>query len=327
MSILDNPNYNDPVAREMLRKFLEKHPEIDISPTEAHERMMQQARTANVKKEPIELEYMKAANKITNFGKKKQSLTEEQKRNITTYCQKIKEGANTQKMAAVVKKDFDLIPLEDAKKILGNVIRANLKKNNRSYDASAIAHIKSKGEYLELGYNNLLEDVLKYFVRDRSSKFNLNKGLFIFGQVGTGKSWILEIMQEVIKVAIDKGFDKMEQVYFDIHKMTKIAKDLRNEGDFKALNKYMNGSICYDDIGFEPTTIHIYKNEETVFNTIIDNQSIRHEKTNKIIHGTSNLLINGQNNSIQSTYGERISSRCLALFNCIWLQGICKRGR
>lgn len=149
----------------------------------------------------------------------------------------------------------------------------------------------------------LLNQFTLYFLRNHECEYNLDKGIYLYGNTGRGKTLLMTTFQ-MFTMSI-----KYRQ--FRTVSCLAIAQDVLTNGG-QVMDKYVNGSFCFDDLGHEKIQYY-YKTEVDVMEQIL----ARSERHKEIIHVTSNLLPD----QLLDRYGERIYSRSKALFNFVELKG------
>lgn len=159
----------------------------------------------------------------------------------------------------------------------------------------------------------VLEQCIYYFTDDERFQGDLNKGLFITGNPGCGKTSLMKILARI----------NTKQPF-----ALKSCKDISNgysDNGFPALEKYKNflpiakaqnygfefAGWCFDDLGFEETGKH-YGNTIEVMTDIME-AIYNREMMIGSIHITSNI----SGDEIEERYGNRIRSRMRQMFNMI----------
>lgn len=149
------------------------------------------------------------------------------------------------------------------------------------------------------------------------SDYSLNKGLMIMGNVGTGKTDLMNFFQKNKKqcyaikscndVAESYSFykDEIEAVY-----STPIDKPLHDPSVFFQRKI----GFCFDDLGTEEVKNN-YGNKKDVMADII--LSIYNKKDYSKFHITTNLV----KQEIIDKYGTRVNSRLREMFNVFELAG------
>lgn len=128
----------------------------------------------------------------------------------------------------------------------------------------------------------ILEQLLKYFIQDPSCKLNLNKGIFLFGPVGTSKTTIMNCLSMFLKS------QKLETA-FELARMNKMNRQIERKG-LGALDAYEQGEFCFDDIGLRKDQIKSYGTSIVPSDEIVQ---MRYDRFTKLVprvtHYTSNI--------------------------------------
>jgi DNA replication protein DnaC len=164
----------------------------------------------------------------------------------------------------------------------------------------------------------LLLNLTKYFANDSSGEFDLKKGLFLSGDVGLGKTFLMSIFQGFAKATQRKFFKivSCDQVYDNLSISINKGNDpLRN------IFKYYRDDYCFDDLGQEPIALKSWGNEIPVMEKILTERYKRFVNGNCLTHVTSNLQAEG----VLKRYGVRVFDRCKEMFEFIHVAGISKR--
>ncbi len=146
---------------------------------------------------------------------------------------------------------------------------------------------------------------------------SLEKGLYIYGDVGTGKTLTMKIMQTVArKLMLYHGnssmwFSSRIAPYFPEQYM-EAANDKRGEHTFR-LGAYYKGKLYIDDVGMERPAF-------TDFDTIGELLFYRHREEQKTFI-TTNLTPS----QFGEKYGMRMGDRLPESYNIIHFKGESKR--
>lgn len=144
------------------------------------------------------------------------------------------------------------------------------------------------------------------------------KGIWMWGNVGTGKSTLIRVLGEVMRLQ-NRGFKTIN--------CSKLANDYSAFG-VEALTESTYNDQCgilkpvnraFDEIGREPLPAKHYGNELNVMQYIFQ---IRYEFRDKILtFGTTNMFPD----AIIQFYGKYISDRIEEMFNVVELKGNSRR--
>jgi hypothetical protein len=124
-----------------------------------------------------------------------------------------------------------------------------------------------------------IAELVKYFINDRSCSFPLNKGVYLYGNPGTGKSELMHIFS--VFAEINKPF-KIWNLAFEIS----IAKD---DKDYQIVNTLSQGDACLDEVGFNDEPLVRFGEKVKVLDTIIYNRHLKYTRSGLITHIVSNL--------------------------------------
>ena len=192
------------------------------------------------------------------------------------------------------------------------------------------------GQSLIRGFQ-LLENDLKvykalilYFHNDSefeklNSAYNLKKGIFLHGNIGTGKSRVFQIFNLYVKKYLPNRS-------FQIVKTNDIADDFSNSG-LSAIQKHgilsfkknpenvpileMPLAKCYDDLGVEPKIVKSYGNERNVMADILLKRYDLFIQYEMKTFMSTNYNADG----ILENYGDRVRSRLREMCNDITYHG------
>ncbi|MEO9893093.1 hypothetical protein [Aurantibacter sp.] len=194
----------------------------------------------------------------------------------------------------------------------------NLKKLKIIFNQEAIIfYAQSRMKVFTVDSDNklYLNLLCKYFSRDMTFETehggHLNKGLFIYGNKGSGKTTSLKIIQSL--------YFKYQQRQFwfpriDCQEVVDKFNMARNK-DYIVKN-YSKGSFMFDDLGAEnlANNIHVFGKED-IFIRIMEARY--NEFVNKGVrtHITSNLTPQ----DVGKRYGSRVEDRFYEMFNLIEL--------
>jgi len=152
----------------------------------------------------------------------------------------------------------------------------------------------------------VLNDLLMYFI---GRELDRNKGIWISGPVGTGKTLLFQIFKIYSSEILRKN-SFIEQRYSEL-----IAKF--NKDEFEALSKYDISSILIDDIGVGQIEVNHFGNEINFIDLLIDFRYSALKYKKKITHVTTNLYPN----QFKDLVDKRTFSRMQEMFNLIELRG------
>jgi len=170
----------------------------------------------------------------------------------------------------------------------------------------------------------LLPELLKYFNGQRDCKYDINKGLYIYGEPGIGKSTVLLILRKYLSELY--AFHPNAFLVSSVERILNHFK-LEKNLDLFGFNiktddrgKYRNPiNLLINEFGIEKD--YDVKNYGTVFRDEYESMLMaRYEvftDNNKLTHCTSNL----NQKELSKIYPDKLLDRFIEMFNFIELKG------
>lgn len=144
-------------------------------------------------------------------------------------------------------------------------------------------------------------------------KLDTNKGLWLYGNIGTGKSTMLRIIKEFCKEVRPKSDGKIYS--FAIISANEICRKYAKKGD-DGISEYIKSRrLAIDEIGTETIPTAHYSNAINVIEQVLlaryDN------RFDSFTHVTTNLTEDER----KSRYKLRVYDRCKEMFNFVEFKG------
>jgi DNA replication protein DnaC len=237
--------------------------------------------------------------------KEKAPLTPEQQAMVAAYYNKVRYMDKQTVTHERYKFDTNLMELKDAKKIVWVIMQDMLKERGMSFDFD--------------NYNKqVLDNLVRYYIRDTTFDGVLDKGICLFGDVGRGKTFLMEVFSEFAMT-----YDL--PTAFLLIDMKSISREAQEQGA-KVVTQYTQGVRSYDDVGFEEKAKN-FGNNICVFTELINISYNKFVKSGKLCHITTNLAMDASFGlgTFNEHYGARVTDRCKEMFNFIYLGGDSKR--
>lgn len=171
--------------------------------------------------------------------------------------------------------------------------------------------------------NRGLVNEIYLYVEGRSKKLDSAKGLLLTGDIGTGKSTLMQIVSRYRYFTRGKDKGGYGIGGFPINSASSIANSYAMKGK-DALEPYTYNynkphTVCFDEIGREPMPTKYFGTELNVMQYIFQcRYELRHDC---MTHATTNMTIG----EIQQRYGAYIADRINEMFNVITIRGRSKR--
>jgi hypothetical protein len=163
----------------------------------------------------------------------------------------------------------------------------------------------------------IFENIFKYFTQDPSGLYDLNKGLMLQGNVGTGKSKFMELFRYnqkssyVIKSARTLVDEYCEEKDGGPVLISRYSRLINNKAVDLTFGQKEIG-LCIDDVGTEREGMHYGTRMDVIQNLILNRYDRHHELAGKT-HFTTNLTPS----ELEQKYGIRFRSRLNEMFNQI----------
>lgn len=196
------------------------------------------------------------------------------------------------------------IDYQAARYVVWQAIQATLKDKKEKFNADG-------------NLKEVLPELIRYFIADPECKYDLQKGLYLWGDVGRGKTFLLRIL----KAFCDELEFKARQ--FRIYNAIDLESEILQTESFRILSNFKKGVWCFDDAGQERPGVAIFGNSFSVFGEIIATRYNEYIKVGTVTHLTSNV----PPQLILDRFGHRLQSRCNEMFNFIKLEGKDKRAQ
>lgn len=207
------------------------------------------------------------------------------------YWKKVRELPKTEEMIYTPRKIRHTIDYFELRRLLWDEIKNKLgQKHFQANEANT----------------PLIQQMIRYFAGDLSCQWDLEKGLYLHGKNGHGKTFLLECFQHLCS-----KYKELEQRRFTMVNTQDIFSDLKENGASR-INKYYAGSIALDDLGDEqPQVVKEWGNDVHYMKRILSKRYRR--RFTGTTHVTTNLLPD----ELAELYGERIHDRSKEMFNFI----------
>lgn len=181
-----------------------------------------------------------------------------------------------------------------------------------------IAEKETGGRFEVDGTNRELVSSLFYYFLDLPGKYDLNKGIWLEGPIGTGKSTLLNVFS---------AFTRHFGIGFKVFICSHVTSQYSLTGDLDMFIENANGytgkpvDMGFDELGREPNPAGYYGNKMNVFEHILHIRYSLWQQRGIRTFITTNL----DAAQIEKSYGDYIRDRRKEMFNIIPVTGESRR--
>lgn len=168
-------------------------------------------------------------------------------------------------------------------------------------------------------------DIFDWCIASPESRYDPDRGLWLWGDIGTGKTTMLEIVKEFCKIV--RPYDDIDGSGYLVPYSFRISNAIQVCGEFSrfgydGLETFIqSGRQAFDELGSEAMPTSYFGTVENVFQYLL--QRRYDNRFRSFTHVTTNLTVD----EIAERYGARIYDRCKEMFNFIELRGATWRKR
>lgn len=178
----------------------------------------------------------------------------------------------------------------------------------------------------------VINDIFLWCMR-LEGKYDPKKGLWLYGNIGTGKSTMLKIIRSFcrgVRTYYSESY-KLDMPYsFRITNAIDVCSSF-SKGGYAGIDEFINGQCqAFDEVGSESIPTGYYGTAENVFQYILQRRYDLRNDIDLITHVSTNISPRDPNtgqNQIIERYGERIWDRCREMFNFVGFMGATWRKR
>lgn len=147
-----------------------------------------------------------------------------------------------------------------------------------------------------------------------NGNLNPQKGLWLYGNIGTGKTTLLEVVRRFCKLV--RPYDNKGFPYsFRTTNALEVCGEYSTNGHVGIATYINSGRQAFDELGSESIPTGYYGTPMNVFQYILQRRYDNRYKS--FTHVTTNLSIK----QISEYYGPRIYDRCKEMFNFVEMGG------
>ncbi len=177
---------------------------------------------------------------------------------------------------------------------------------------------RTEGRAFELTNPQLLGGLYSYFTAAADSPYDLRKGLWLDGPIGTGKTTLMRVFREL---CLD------QRRAYRMETSSEIACAFSTSGDLDVYTANLRGyshrplTLCIDELGREPLAASYYGTRFNVLQYVLQQRYTLWQTQGVITHVTTNLSAD----EVIDRYEDYIFDRCRHMFNIVTVEGRSKR--
>lgn len=202
--------------------------------------------------------------------------TPEQSERIRQYSQRV--FAERQRQQTAPKIDLYAPTMEyDIALVKLRALFAEMLQAERNRRRNPEFVVRYNDEQKQVIYN-----LLGYFTNQPQSLYPLQKGIYIYGPCGTGKTMLMRLFQRLTADTVKA---------FDIVNLTSEIQNAKDHPEYDIIGTLKQGNRCLDEFGFGDDLIADFGNKTRVYDALIYERHLR-SRHGKLTHIISNVPIN-----------------------------------
>ena len=183
--------------------------------------------------------------------------------------------------------------------------------------AAHTAVIENRPEFewrFDDGEKLILANLVRYFINDPASAYPLTKGLFLFGQNGTGKT---EMMRAFSRFTAEYDLSKK----FEFSSLSEIYTHARSDKEYDPVTPNLQFDRCFDEFGRFIGPIVRFGEPLDITEAIMEGRYNRFRTYGQLTHAISNMATN----EAQAAFSPVIFDRMRQMFSSVQFKGTSKR--
>jgi len=183
----------------------------------------------------------------------------------------------------------------------------------RAAHISVIDNINFEWEFDE-NKKFIIQNLIKYFINDPSCAWPLNKGIFLYGMPGTGKT---EMMMAAQRFCSDYGFTKA----FELCSLSEIYTTAKANKEFDPVTPNSQGERCFDEFGRHTGAVIRFGDGLDINEAIIERRYERKRRYGQLTH----FIANATPNELEGAFSQMVFDRLKSMCTSIHVTGQSKR--
>lgn len=152
----------------------------------------------------------------------------------------------------------------------------------------------------------ILQNLVRYFINDPESKYPLHKGLFIYGEPGTGKT---EIMLALQKFCDTHGMEKA----FKFTSMSAVHIQTKTDKDFDPVAENIQYDRAFDEFGRHAGAVIRFGDALDINEAMVELRYERWKRYGQLSHFIANATPNDVKDIFSPMVFDRIREMCTSV--------------
>jgi len=162
----------------------------------------------------------------------------------------------------------------------------------------------------------IVANLIRYFINDPECPYDLQKGIYLYGVRGTGKT---EIMRALSKFTNEHSLSKA----FEMSNLAQIYASCRADKNSDPITPNVCLDRCFDEIGIEVGPVICYGDPLDINESILYERYERNRRYGQMTH----LISNNDTEATAALLSERIVDRMKDLCQSVHYPGTSHRGK
>lgn len=152
----------------------------------------------------------------------------------------------------------------------------------------------------------ILSGLIRYFINDPDGPYDPQKGLFVYGMPGTGKTEIMRIMAHFTTTS---GLSKA----FRFGSMSDLYVKSRTDDTFDPITSSVQFNRCFDELGRYTGPVMRFGNPIDINEAIIEQRYTRWQNYGQMTHFIANATPNDAATMFTSMLFDRLRAMCTSV--------------
>lgn len=178
----------------------------------------------------------------------------------------------------------------------------------------ALGNESFKWEFSE-EQKGVIQNMIRYFINDKACQWPLNKGLFIYGAPGTGKTEIMRVMERFTRE------NNLSKTFI----MSSLSEDhikFKSDQAFDPITQNVMFNRCFDEFCRHVGPVQRFGESLDINESIIELREARHKRYCQFTHFIANATPNDSKDYFSPMVYDRLRSMCTSVL----FKGTSKRG-